>query len=100
MKVLMVLTSHDQLGDTGRKTGFWLEELAGVHTIVDGLLITGQNPASSGPAAKALTQKLNDIESGLVSGAVAYDPAPIDPPAEGSVLICCSKPQGDAVIDL
>ncbi|MCJ2143318.1 type 1 glutamine amidotransferase domain-containing protein [Methylobacterium sp. E-066] len=28
MKILMVLTSHDSLGDTGRKTGFWLEELA------------------------------------------------------------------------
>ena len=28
MKVLMVLTSHDRLGDTGRKTGFWLEEFA------------------------------------------------------------------------
>jgi len=28
MKVLIVLTSHDQLGNTGRKTGFWLEELA------------------------------------------------------------------------
>lgn len=28
MKVLMVLTSHDQLGDTGEKTGFWLEEFA------------------------------------------------------------------------
>ncbi|MDQ1036850.1 putative intracellular protease/amidase [Streptomyces sp. V3I8] len=28
MKVLVVLTSHDQLGDTGRTTGFWLEELA------------------------------------------------------------------------
>lgn len=28
MKILLVLTSHDQLGDTGRKTGFWLEELA------------------------------------------------------------------------
>ncbi|MFI0424942.1 type 1 glutamine amidotransferase domain-containing protein [Spongiactinospora sp. 9N601] len=28
MKVLIVLTSHDRLGDTGRKTGFWLEELA------------------------------------------------------------------------
>ena len=28
MKVLMVLTSHDELGNTGRKTGFWLEELA------------------------------------------------------------------------
>jgi putative intracellular protease/amidase len=29
MKILMVLTSHDKLGDTGRKTGFWLEEFAG-----------------------------------------------------------------------
>jgi putative intracellular protease/amidase len=28
MNILMVLTSHDQLGNTGRKTGFWLEELA------------------------------------------------------------------------
>jgi putative intracellular protease/amidase len=28
VKILMVLTSHDQLGNTGRKTGFWLEEFA------------------------------------------------------------------------
>jgi putative intracellular protease/amidase len=28
LKILMVLTSHDQLGNTGRKTGFWLEEFA------------------------------------------------------------------------
>ena len=28
MKILMVLTSHDQLGNTGRRTGFWLEEFA------------------------------------------------------------------------
>ena len=28
MKIPMVLTSHDQLGNTGRKTGFWLEEFA------------------------------------------------------------------------
>ncbi|TAJ72779.1 MAG: type 1 glutamine amidotransferase domain-containing protein [Phenylobacterium sp.] len=28
MKILMILTSHDKLGDTGRKTGFWLEEFA------------------------------------------------------------------------
>ena len=28
MKIPMVLTSHDKLGDTGRKTGFWLEEFA------------------------------------------------------------------------
>jgi putative intracellular protease/amidase len=33
MKVLMVLTSHDMLGTTGRKTGFWLEELAAPYYI-------------------------------------------------------------------
>lgn len=114
MKVLMVLTSHDRLGDTGKKTGFWLEEFAapyyvfkdagaevvlaspkggrppldpkseeaaaqltqivpflvedmltsngGVYSkgpdwqsyvVIDGKLITGQNPASSAEAARA-----------------------------------------------
>ena len=33
MKILMVLTSHDQLGDTGMKTGFWLEEFAAPYFI-------------------------------------------------------------------
>src|SRR3954453_10124998 len=33
MKILMVLTSHDELGKTGRKTGFWLEELAGPYFV-------------------------------------------------------------------
>ncbi len=33
MKILMVLTSHDQLGDTGEKTGFWLEEFAGPYYV-------------------------------------------------------------------
>ncbi len=28
MNILMILTSHDQLGDSGKKTGFWLEEFA------------------------------------------------------------------------
>jgi ferredoxin-NADP reductase/MOSC domain-containing protein YiiM/ferredoxin len=39
-------------------------------------------------------------ESGLVSGSVAYDPGPLDPPADGNVLICCSQPRGDVVIDI
>jgi len=34
MKILMVLTSHDTLGDTGRKTGFWLEELAAPYYVL------------------------------------------------------------------
>jgi hypothetical protein len=35
MKILMVLTSHDQLGDTERATGFWLEELAAPYYLKD-----------------------------------------------------------------
>ncbi len=34
MKILMVLTSHDQLGDTGNKTGFWLEEFAAPYYVL------------------------------------------------------------------
>src|SRR3954464_6061018 len=36
MKILMVLTSHDQLGNTGRKTGFWLEEFAAPYFVFRG----------------------------------------------------------------
>ncbi|HEY4304477.1 MAG TPA: MOSC and FAD-binding oxidoreductase domain-containing protein [Gemmatimonadaceae bacterium] len=39
-------------------------------------------------------------ESGLVSGAVAYDPQPLDSAADGNLLICCSQPARDVVIDL
>lgn len=35
MKILMVLTSHDQLGDTGKKTGFWLEEFAAPYYVFE-----------------------------------------------------------------
>ena len=39
-------------------------------------------------------------ESGLVAGAVHYEPDPLESPASGNVLICCSQPRGDVVIDL
>ena len=39
-------------------------------------------------------------ESGLVSGAVDYAPQPLDSPAEGNLLVCCSRPTRDLVIDL
>jgi ferredoxin-NADP reductase/MOSC domain-containing protein YiiM len=42
----------------------------------------------------------HNCESGLIFGSVAYQPDPLDPPAEGNLLICCSRPQGDVVIDL
>jgi len=42
----------------------------------------------------------HSCESGLVSGSVTYAPEPLDPPADGNLLICCSQPQGDVVIDI
>ena len=84
MKILMVLTSHDTLGNTGQKTGFWLEYMHLTHVvpfpvedelmrlgatfekradfqpllIFDGRLVTGQNPASSTVAAQNLLNLL------------------------------------------
>jgi len=42
----------------------------------------------------------HNCESGLISGAVAYEPLPLDQPADGNLLICCSHPVRDVVIDL
>jgi putative intracellular protease/amidase len=91
MKVLIVLTSHDQLGNTGEKTGFWLEELAAPYYVLKdaGVEVTlasvkgGQpplDPKSNDPsfqtpatrrfdadaeakAALSSTQKLSDVSA-------------------------------------
>jgi ferredoxin-NADP reductase len=42
----------------------------------------------------------HNCESGLVSGAVVYEPEPLDKPADGNLLVCCSRPTSDVVIDL
>jgi ferredoxin len=39
-------------------------------------------------------------ETGLLDGAVAYTPEPLEPPATGNVLVCCSQPGTDLAIDL
>lgn len=39
-------------------------------------------------------------ESGLLAGAVDYSPEPVEPPGEGNLLICCSQPQSELVLDL
>jgi ferredoxin-NADP reductase len=42
----------------------------------------------------------HSCESGLVSGTVVYGPQPLEEPADGNVLVCCSQPLRDVVIDL
>ena len=61
MKILMVLTSHDQLGNTGRKTGFWLEELAAPYYVFKdaGAKITLVSPKGGRPP---LDPKSNEPE--------------------------------------
>ncbi|MES2977045.1 MAG: type 1 glutamine amidotransferase domain-containing protein [Pseudomonadota bacterium] len=51
MKILMILTSHDQLGDTGKKTGFWLEEFAAPYYVFKdaGAEITLASPQAGQP---------------------------------------------------
>ena len=51
MKILIVLTSHDQLGDTGKKTGFWLEEFAAPYYALKdaGAAITLASPKGGQP---------------------------------------------------
>jgi ferredoxin-NADP reductase/MOSC domain-containing protein YiiM len=39
-------------------------------------------------------------KTGLVAGTIGYQPDPVDAPGDGNVLICCSQPEGDIVIDL
>ena len=42
----------------------------------------------------------HNCESGLIAGAVDYLPQPLEPPGEGNLLICCSWPRADVVLDL
>ena len=51
MNVLMILTSHAELGDTGKKTGFWLEEFAAPYYVLldAGAKITLASPAGGQP---------------------------------------------------
>ncbi len=42
----------------------------------------------------------HSCESGLVSGTVAYEPEPLEMPADGNLLVCCSRPLHDIVVDL
>jgi ferredoxin len=42
----------------------------------------------------------HNCETTLIAGDLAYSPDPVEPPADGSALICCSQPRDDVVLDL
>ena len=65
MKILMVLTSHDQLGNTGRKTGFWLEEFAAPYFVFRdaGVELTLASPKGGQPPSirRAICRKIKRL---------------------------------------
>ena len=67
MKILMVLTSHDRLGNTGRKTGFWLEEVAApYYTLKDcGAEIGPASPKGGQPSFDPKSNEPN-FQTGLM----------------------------------
>jgi ferredoxin-NADP reductase/MOSC domain-containing protein YiiM/ferredoxin len=42
----------------------------------------------------------HNCESGLLSGDVSYNPDPLEPPSEGRILVCCSRPRSELTLDL
>ena len=120
MNILMILTSHDQLGDTGEKTGFWLEEFAAPYYVFRdaGAEITlaspkgGQPPLdpksdapdaqtdatrrfradAAGTAALAATHKLSEID-------VADYDAVFYPGGHGPLWDLANDPKSIAIIE-
>lgn len=68
MKILMVLTSHDQLGDTGNKTGFWLEEFASPYYVFRdaGAEITLASPKGGQPPVDPKSHDPGDETEAIV----------------------------------
>lgn len=97
MKILMVLTSHDELGNTGRKTGFWLEELAAPYYVFKdaGVQIVLASPKGGKPP---LDPKSNepDFQTDLTRRFEA-DPAALADLANTAKLKDVAKDEFDAV---
>jgi putative intracellular protease/amidase len=97
MKILMVLTSHDQLGDTGRKTGFWLEEFAApYYTFLDtGAAVTLASPKGGQPPI----DPVSDTPEGQTDWTRRFkqDPAAQDALASTSRLADVTVGEYDAV---
>ncbi len=67
MKILMVLTSHDRLGDTNQKTGFWLEEFVAPYYVFkdNGCQITLASPAGGQPPIDPKSEA-SDLQSAAI----------------------------------
>lgn len=97
MKILMVLTSHDQLGDTGKKTGFWLEEFAAPYYVFKdaGADITLASPKGGQPPLDPASDT-DDAQTDATTRFKA-DTAAQDALAQTTVLSTVSADDFDAI---
>jgi putative intracellular protease/amidase len=97
MKILMVLTSHDKLGDTGKKTGFWLEEFAAPYYVFKdaGADVTIASPKGGQPPL----DPASDAEDAQTESTDRFkaDPAAQQALASTSMLSAISADGFDAV---
>ena len=79
MNILMVLTSHDQLGDTAKKTGFWLEEFAAPYYVFKdaGATVTLVSPKGGQPP---LDPKSDEPRASPTNSYCARSPVFQEPP--------------------
>ncbi len=77
MKILIVLTSHDQLGDTGKKTGFWLEEFAAPYYVLEGFRGDDHPGHPEGRPTATRSDKRSTRESDRINEALS--PRPLCP---------------------
>ena len=97
MKILMILTSHDQLGNTGKKTGFWLEEFAAPYYVFKdaGAEIVLASPKGGQPP---LDPKSDDVDAQTDdTRRFKKDPAAINALAHTTKLADVSSDGFDAV---
>ncbi len=97
MKILMVVTSHDQLGNSGRKTGLWLEELAAPYFIFGdaGLDVTIASPKGGrAPLDPKSTEPTSQTED---THRFVQDPAAVEALADTVRLSATSQAGFDAV---
>ncbi|MBQ2260210.1 MAG: type 1 glutamine amidotransferase domain-containing protein [Loktanella sp.] len=97
MKILMILTSHDQLGETGKKTGFWLEEFAAPYYVFKdaGAEITLASPKGGQPPLDPASD--GDDSQTAATKRFKTDPSAQDALAQTVLLSAVSAVDFDAV---
>ena len=78
-----------------------LAKLPGAHRVIVYSRPDGEPEACDVPVGFGCRNgTCHNCESGLLAGTVSYGPDPLEPPPEGQILVCCSRPTSELTLDL